>query len=425
MHDQASAPRSSNPPKPQTTPNNSLVDPSVPCGDPTANLRKPKAVNAASSRQPASCSAGGGISRAASEPIQAEVRSPRSEVEEQKVAPWAPDSRFPKAQNEVISFVRNILLTNPLFPKFYADVILRYLPKSREARILRPWYQKILEKVNWKDSSMANTKTCTHIKVTGVRCGSPALYGEGFCYFHQRMHRGVRMPAQARLHPIALIEDEESIQAALMEVINALMRNTIDLKRATLILRALHIAVKNAHRVKFGLEKTNMVREVPNYPEPERPPEPRHYTPEEIEVVKAQIWAEHKKEQAAKAAEAAQAAAAKAAPAAGVQAPPPALPASTTKNVETAAASVQATPTLSDAKGTGSATPPNAPIPPAHEIAAHDFKPQCVQPTTQPIQKNAATASERKLAPLPPRKPAATAQAPKERKNAARRASAG
>ena len=38
-----------------------------------------------------------------------------------------------------------------------------------------------------------------------------------------------------------------------MEVINALMRNTIDLKRAELILRALHIAVKNARRVKFDI----------------------------------------------------------------------------------------------------------------------------------------------------------------------------
>jgi hypothetical protein len=66
------------------------------------------------------------------------------------------------------------------------------------------------------------------------------MRGEQFCYFHQRMIRGVRTPPQARLHPIALIEDQESLQVALMEVINALMRNSIDLKRATLILRALH-----------------------------------------------------------------------------------------------------------------------------------------------------------------------------------------
>ncbi|HET9304743.1 MAG TPA: hypothetical protein VFO46_01835 [Candidatus Sulfotelmatobacter sp.] len=113
-----------------------------------------------------------------------------------------------------------------------------------------------------------SSRSCTHIKVSGIRCGSPSLRGEQFCYFHQRMHRGVRTPPQARLHPVALIEDEESIQVALMEVINALMRNTIDLKRASLILRALHIAVKNAHRVHFNLFQSEKVREVPDYAEP-------------------------------------------------------------------------------------------------------------------------------------------------------------
>jgi hypothetical protein len=58
---------------------------------------------------------------------------------------------------------------------------------------------------------MSNDHACIHIKVTGVRCNSPALRGEQFCYFHQNAHRGVRRPPQSRLHPIAMIEDEESI----------------------------------------------------------------------------------------------------------------------------------------------------------------------------------------------------------------------
>ena len=115
---------------------------------------------------------------------------------------------------------------------------------------------------------MSQNGTCTHIKVTGVRCGSPALKGEQFCYFHQNAHRGVRRPKESRLHPIALIEDEESIQYALMEVMNALMRNNIDLKRAALILRALHIAVKNASRVKYNEHAKHMVTQIPKYEMP-------------------------------------------------------------------------------------------------------------------------------------------------------------
>ena len=114
---------------------------------------------------------------------------------------------------------------------------------------------------------MENRKTCTHIKISGVRCGSPSLRGQQFCYYHQRMHRGVRTPPQSRLHPLACIEDKESIQAALAEVINALLRNTIEMKRATLIIRALHIAVKNDARASARASAREMVKDVPEYDE--------------------------------------------------------------------------------------------------------------------------------------------------------------
>ena len=116
---------------------------------------------------------------------------------------------------------------------------------------------------------MPNPKSCTHIKVTGVRCQAPALRGEQFCYFHQHAHRGVRRPAHSRLHPMALIESQESIQASLMEVINGLLRNTLDAKRAELILRALHIAVKNARNVRLDSDVYPKVREVPEYADPQ------------------------------------------------------------------------------------------------------------------------------------------------------------
>ena len=111
-----------------------------------------------------------------------------------------------------------------------------------------------------------SVKICTHIKVTGHSCGSPALSGERFCYFHQRMIRGVRTPPQSRIHPMALIEDPEGIQVALMETVNAIVRNTIDLKRAALILRALSIATHNSRRFRFDRQESAMVRAIPEYP---------------------------------------------------------------------------------------------------------------------------------------------------------------
>ena len=119
---------------------------------------------------------------------------------------------------------------------------------------------------------MANYKTCTHIKITGHRCGSPALRGERFCYFHQHVHRGVRRRSTSRMHPIALFESEEALQVSLMEVVNALLYDGLDLKRATLILRALHIAVKNARRVRLDIREDEMITEVPQETPEAEPP---------------------------------------------------------------------------------------------------------------------------------------------------------
>ena len=161
------------------------------------------------------------------------------------------------------SLVIKNLLASPFLTRFYVDSVISNFPNSNAAKILARNYQKIMNRI-----SMPNPKSCTHIKVTGVRCESPALRGEQFCYFHQHAHRGVRRPPRSRLHPMALIESGESIQASLMEVINGLLRNTLDVKRAELILRALHIAVKNARNVRFDTEVYPKVREVPEYAEP-------------------------------------------------------------------------------------------------------------------------------------------------------------
>ena len=113
-------------------------------------------------------------------------------------------------------------------------------------------------------------RSCRHIKVTGVRCGSPAMHGEEFCYFHLRMLRTIPGPA-SRVHHAALLEDHESIQASLVETVNAILRGSIDLKRAELVLRALNIAVRNMRNVHFGLHPERMVKDIPDYETP--PPE--------------------------------------------------------------------------------------------------------------------------------------------------------
>jgi hypothetical protein len=174
------------------------------------------------------------------------------------------ETRLQAIRAQIKSLVLNTLFTSPVFARFYVDLVIHNFPNSNAAKIFRRHYKKILHRI----SLMSSTKSCTHIKVSGVRCGSPALRGEQFCYFHQQAHRSVRRPPFSRLHPIAIIEDEDSIQVSLMEVINGLVRNTLDVKRAALILRALHIAVKNASRVRLDSDVKRKVREIPEYAAP-------------------------------------------------------------------------------------------------------------------------------------------------------------
>jgi hypothetical protein len=173
----------------------------------------------------------------------------------------------------------NILCANPLLARFYADFFRRHganqsLINGLETRSANffPSDQSTTNQTpepSKGSTTMAvnpNTRVCTHIKVNGIRCGSPSLRQELFCYFHQRMIRGVRTPPESRLHPIANFEDTQAIQLSLMEVVNALVRNHIDVPRARLVLRALSIAARNASKTRFDCRQSDMVREVPEYP---------------------------------------------------------------------------------------------------------------------------------------------------------------
>jgi hypothetical protein len=123
------------------------------------------------------------------------------------------------------------------------------------------------------------------------------------------MIRGVRTPPKSRIHPMALIESPEGIQVALMETVNAIVRNTIDLKRANLIIRALSIAARNARHVRFDRCESEMVRNIPEFqPVATQPPasapaaSPKAPPEDQAQIAGTQAWDQHcqQKKEAAK-----------------------------------------------------------------------------------------------------------------------------
>ncbi len=96
---------------------------------------------------------------------------------------------------------------------------------------------------------------CTHIKTNGTQCGSPALRGRRFCFFHknwqaQRIQLSAQ-PAAPLDFTMPVLEDADSVQVALMQVIRLILSGQLDPKIAGLLLYALQTAALNLRHMKL------------------------------------------------------------------------------------------------------------------------------------------------------------------------------
>ena len=94
---------------------------------------------------------------------------------------------------------------------------------------------------------------CTHIKTNGTQCGSPALRGRRFCFFHknwQDQRIALNAPPAIPLSfNLPVLEDADSIQVALMQVMRLILSGQLDPKIAGLLLYALQTASLNLRKM--------------------------------------------------------------------------------------------------------------------------------------------------------------------------------
>ena len=93
---------------------------------------------------------------------------------------------------------------------------------------------------------MQDTKSapCHHLHSTGNTCGSPALRGEEFCYFHHptrrpRRTRG-RKPRLPTFH-LPTLNDRNSIQRSVAKVVSRVLSGRLDQQRAQVLLHLLRL----------------------------------------------------------------------------------------------------------------------------------------------------------------------------------------
>jgi hypothetical protein len=97
---------------------------------------------------------------------------------------------------------------------------------------------------------------CQHLKTNGTQCGSPALRRNRFCYFHKRyQEQRIRLTADRRRAPatffLPVLEDANSIQMSLMQIMRLLLTGQIEHKTASLLLYALQTASTNLRQSNF------------------------------------------------------------------------------------------------------------------------------------------------------------------------------
>jgi hypothetical protein len=81
-------------------------------------------------------------------------------------------------------------------------------------------------------------RECRHIKDDGLRCRTGALKGKPYCFFHMKLKRMDRQP----MIQIPMLEDSTSVLLAIGQVMRMLALETMDTKRAGLMLYGLQIA---------------------------------------------------------------------------------------------------------------------------------------------------------------------------------------
>ncbi len=99
---------------------------------------------------------------------------------------------------------------------------------------------------------------CEHILPGGRRCGSPALRGGDFCFYHSNVQRRVPQvnfmmyltDPQPERNPnyqyeVPYIEDPESLQMAFTQFLHAVTEQHVTTERGWLLLSALHGAARN------------------------------------------------------------------------------------------------------------------------------------------------------------------------------------
>lgn len=105
---------------------------------------------------------------------------------------------------------------------------------------------------------------CAHIKDDGLRCGTPAVNGRSFCYYHCRVHHpGARIATRRYRAPVP--DSVTSLQVALAHTLQALATGDLSPKVANSMMYGINLGTNLLRLVKplTAAELQRVVTEIP------------------------------------------------------------------------------------------------------------------------------------------------------------------
>src|SRR5437870_8480139 len=170
---------------------------------------------------------------------------------------------FPSIHNSFVSKILPVTLFNPRFSKNFfpypADCNRSPGEGWRGGALILTYYEYRVPR-------------CQHIKTNGTQCGSPALRNGEYCYFHRRWRMTTVDLSHSAHHVttefvLPVLEDADSIQITLGQIMRMIVCRQVDTKSAGLLLYGLQIASANLRRTGFEPYHRNVTVDLFRVPE--------------------------------------------------------------------------------------------------------------------------------------------------------------
>src|SRR5947207_11485034 len=151
---------------------------------------------------------------------------------------------FPSTHNSFVSKILPVTLFDPRFSKKFSPYPADCnRSPGRGGALILTFYQYRVPR-------------CQHIKTNGTQCGSPVLRNGEYCYFHRRWRMTTVDLSHSAHHVttefvLPVLEDADSIQITLGQIMRMIVCRQVDTKSAGLLLYGLQIASANLRRTRF------------------------------------------------------------------------------------------------------------------------------------------------------------------------------